>query len=235
MNFVSLIYDFLAISVVINCIAKGAKNGFAKTAVQTVGYLCSIIAALVISSIAAALIYSTAVEPALVSHLESSMQNAVDAEDIVNSVTAAVSELPAVSHLLFDFSKVSESLANSASLDYLSIAENICESVIEPVLYPIFKTLIFAVMLIILFTVVSLIAKGSKAVNEVPIIGKANAFFGGVFGIVNGALSLCAGAFILEFIISAGIFPEYFSEEIIGKTNLFRWIYFAVCGNNVLM
>ena len=66
-------------------------------------------------------------------------------------------------------------------------------------------------------------------------IGKANAFFGGVFGIVNGALSLCAGAFILEFIISAGIFPEYFSEEIIGKTNLFRWIYFAVCGNNVLM
>ena len=68
------------------------------------------------------------------------------------------------------------------------------------------------------------------------LLGTASgAVLGGVFGIVNGALSLCAGAFILEFIISAGIFPEYFSEEIIGKTHLFRWIYFAVCGNNILM
>ena len=235
MNFVSIIYDILAIVIIINCIKKGAKNGFAKTAVQTIGYICSVVAAVVISSIAAALIYSTALEPALASYLEESMHNSVDAEGIVNSVTEAVSELPAVSHLLFDFSKVSESLADSVSLDYSSIAENICESVIEPVVYPVFKMLIFAVVLIILFTVVSMIAKGSKVVNDVPIIGGANSFFGGIFGILNGILELCIGAFILEFVISAGIFPEYFSEEIIGKTYLFRWIYFAVCGNNVLM
>ena len=117
LNFVSIIYDILAIVIIINCIKKGAKNGFAKTAVQTIGYICSVVAAVVISSIAAALIYSTALEPALASYLEESMHNSVDAEGIVNSVTEAVSELPAVSHLLFDFSKVSESLADSVSLD----------------------------------------------------------------------------------------------------------------------
>jgi hypothetical protein len=221
--------------IVINSISKGARDGFAKTAVQTVGYICSVIAAVVISSIAAAIIYSTAAEPALVSYLAESMENSVDAESILSSVTAAVNELPAVSHLLFDFSKVSESLANSVSLDHVSIAENICESVIEPVIYPILKTLLLAILLIILFPVVTAVAKGSKAVNDVPVIGKANGFFGGVFGILNGVLKLAAAAFILDHVISAGLFPEYFSEEIIGKTFLFRWIYFTLCGNNFLM
>lgn len=230
MNFVSIIYDILAVTIVIGCIKKGAKNGFAKTAVQTIGYICSAVAALVISSIAAALIYATAIEPAMISHLEESMQNSVDAESIVSSLTEAVEGLPAISGLLFDFSGVAESLADSVSLDYLSIAENVCESVMEPVLMPILKTLIFAVMLIILLPIVSLIAKGSKAVNDVPIIGGANSFFGGVFGILNGILELCIGAVILRFVISAGIFPEYFSEEIISGTYLFKMIYFPLIG-----
>ena len=230
MNLVSIIYDFLAVAIIINGIAKGAKNGFAKTAVQTVGYICSVIAALVISSIAAAIIYSTAVEPAIVSHLEQSMESAVDAESILSSVTSAVEELPAISYLLFDFSGVAESLKNSVSLDYASIAENVSESVIAPVVEPILRTLIFAVSIIIFLQIVSVIAKGSKAVNDVPIIGGANSFFGGVFGILNGVLGVCIGAVILRFIISAGIFPEYFSEEIIKETYLFKMIYFPVIG-----
>ena len=96
---------------------------------------------------------------------------------------------------------------------------------------PILETLFFAAALIILATVVSFVAKGSKFVNDVPIIGGFNSFFGGVFGVFNGALELCIAAFILEFVISASLFPEYFSEDIISKTYLFRWIYFSVCGN----
>ena len=80
-----------------------------------------------------------------------------------------------------------------------------------------------------------IIAKGSKFVNDVPIIGGFNSFFGGVFGLANGILELCIGAFVLDFIISAGIFPEYFSEEIISESYFFKWIYSAVCGNNALM
>ena len=89
--------------------------------------------------------------------------------------------------------------------------------------------------LIILFPVVTAIAKGSQAVNSVPVLGKANRFFGGVFGILNGAISLCVAAIVLRFVISAEIFPEYFSEKIISKTYLFKWIYFTVCENNILM
>ena len=230
LNFVSIIYDVLAVVIVINCISRGAKNGFAKTAVQTVGYICSVIAALVVSSIASALLYSTVIEPALVAHLENSITNAVDAQGVVDGLVSAVENLPAISYLLFDFSDVAQTLSGSVSLDYAAIAENVSDAVIRPVLEPIIKVIIFALTAIILFAVVSIVAKGSKVVNDVPVIGKANSFFGGIFGIANGALELCVGALIIRTVISSGMFPEYFSEEIIEKTFLFKNIYFTVCG-----
>ncbi|MBQ6878061.1 MAG: hypothetical protein IJO22_06640 [Oscillospiraceae bacterium] len=231
MNFVSIIYDILAIFIVINCIKKGTKNGFAKTAVQTIGYICAIIAALVISRMCAAIIYTTAIQPAVISNMESSIANAVDAESVVNGLTEAVESLPAISHILFDFSGAVESLVASVGLNFAEIAAAVEESVVRPVVEPILETVIFAFSLIILATVVSIIAKGSKIVNEVPVLGGINSFFGGVFGIANGVLELCIGAFILELIISASLFPEYFSEEIVEKTFFFRLIYFSVCGS----
>ena len=116
MNFVSIIYDILAIFIVINCIKRGAKNGFAKTAVQTIGYICSIIAALVISRICASIIYTTAVQPAVITNMESSIANAVDTESVINGLTEAVESLPAISYFLFDFSGAAETLVESVGL-----------------------------------------------------------------------------------------------------------------------
>ena len=231
MNFVSIIYDALAIFIIINCIRNGSKNGFAKTAVQANGYIFAIVAALVISRICASLIYTTAIQPMVIEKMESSIANAVDTESVINGLVSAVEGLPAISYFLFDFSTAAENLVDSVGLDYAAIAVSVEESVIRPVAEPILETVAFAVSLILLATVVSFVANGSKFVNDVPIIGKANSFFGGVFGIANGVLELCIGAFILDFVISAGIFPEYFSEDIIEKTYIFRWIYSAVCGN----
>lgn len=229
MNIISIIYDALAIFIVINCIKNGAKNGFAKTAIQTVGYICSIIAAVVISSICASLIYTTAIQPTVISGMEESLANAVDTESVIEGLTNAVEELPAISHLLFNFEGVAENLVASVGLDGAAIAKSVEESVIRPVAEPILETVIFALSLIVLVTVVSIVAKGSKIVNEVPLIGGFNSFFGGVFGIVNGAVELCVAAVILDLVISAGLFPEYFSDEIISKTWLFKWIYSFVC------
>ena len=167
MNFVSIIYDVLAIVIVISCIKKGAKNGFAKTAIQAIGYIFAIIAALVISRICASLIYTTAIEPMVIEKMESSIANAVDAESVINGLTEAVESLPAISYLFFDFSSATENLINSVGLDYSAIAVSVEESVVRPVVEPILETLFFAGALIILATVVSFIAKGSKFVNEV--------------------------------------------------------------------
>lgn len=235
LNFVSIFYDVLAVVIVINCIAKGAKNGFAKTAIQTIGYIFSAIAALVISRICASLIYTTAIHPAIIANMEESLANAVDTESVVKGLSEAVESLPAISGFLFDFSGVTEELIGSIGFDYSEIAAVVESSVIRPVVEPILETVIFVVSIIILGITVSFVAKGSKFVNDVPVIGGFNSFFGGIFGIADGIIKLGIGAFILEFVISAGLFPEYFSEEIISETLLFKWIYFALCGDNAII
>lgn len=235
MNFVSIIYDALAILILISCICKGAKNGFAKTAIQAVGYICAIIAALVVSRVCTSIIYTTAVQPAVIAGMEESISGAVDTESVVNGLKEAVESLPAISHLFFDFSGAAESLVDSVGLDYAAIAVSVEESVIRPIVEPILETVIFAVSLVVLAAVVSFVASSSKFVNDVPIIGKANSFLGGVFGIANGLLELFVAAFILKFLISAGIFPEYFSEDIISETYFFRWIYFTACSGSSLI
>ena len=167
--------------------------------------------------------------------MEESISGAVDTESVVNGLKEAVESLPAISHLFFDFSGAAESLVDSVGLDYAAIAVSVEESVIRPIVEPILETVIFAVSLVVLAAVVSIVASSSKFVNDVPIIGKANSFLGGVFGIANGLLELCVAAFILKFLISAGIFPEYFSEDIISETYFFRWIYFTACSGSSLI
>ncbi len=227
MQFISLIYDVLAVLIVILAINRGAKNGFAKTAIQTVGYICSAVAAIVIAQICASLIYTTLIEPGIVSGIETSLNGAADTESVVMGLSKALEELPAISGLLFNFEGVAENLVATIGFNPSEIASSVAKTVIQPVVQPILETLIFAVSFILLISAVSFIAKGSKLVNEVPIIGGANSFFGGVAGIINGAIELFVAAVILRFVISAGLFPEYFSEAIIEKTFLFKWIYFG--------
>lgn len=235
MNLTSLIYDFLALAIICIAVKKGAKEGFAKTAIQTVGTVASAVCALVISRICASLIYSVAVAPAVTQKLEEAMSGAADAESIIEGLVSAIEGLPAVSSLFFNFEDAARSLIDSVGFDYHAIAVGIEEKVISPMLEPLLETVFFFIALIILLIAVSLAANGSKLLNAVPIISGVNSFFGGIFGILNGAIQLFIGAVIIEAVISAGVFPEFFSEEIISETLLFRWIYFFSPGDNLIV
>lgn len=235
MNFISVIYDLVAVAIVIICTIRGAKDGFAKTAIKAIGYIFAVIAALVIGKVCTSILYTTVIQPTVIEKMESSIANAVDTESVINGIASAIGGLPAVSGFIFDFDGAVESLINSVGLDYGAIAASVEANVIRPVIEALLETFIFALALIILFFVVSIIAKGSKFINEVPVIGKVNSFFGGISGIFNGGVELCVVAFIMELLISAGLFSEYVSESIISKTYIFKWIYFAVAKGEILM
>ena len=56
-SWVSFIYDAAAVAIILICMARGAKDGFAKAFVQTVGLVVSVAAALYVSRVCASLIY----------------------------------------------------------------------------------------------------------------------------------------------------------------------------------
>ncbi|MGN0628239.1 MAG: hypothetical protein ACI4IW_01240 [Oscillospiraceae bacterium] len=234
MEWTPLIYDAAAVLIVVLCIMRGAKDGFAKTFVQTVGCVLAVIASLVVGRVCASLIYTTAIQPGVISSLENSVANAVDTESVITGLETAVSGLPAISRLLFDFSGVEESLSGMVNFNAAKIAAGVEESVIRPVVEPLLETVIFVVVFLILLSVVTLLAKGSKTVNKVPVIGRVNGFFGGVVGGLNGLVTLVIASAVLRLIMSIGGQGEFISERVIANTYLFKWIYFAVCGDTFL-
>ena len=229
-NWIPFIYDAAAVVLLLICMARGAKDGFAKTFVQTVGMVVSVAAALYISRICASLIYTTAIQPGLLSTIQSSVENAVDTESVVDGLKSAVAGIPALSAVFLDFSGVEQSLDGAVNLESSKIAEVVEANVIRPVVEPLLQTVIFIASLIILLFVVTLLAKGSKSFNRVPVIGGVNSFLGAVMGIRNGGVLLCAAAAIISLIISAKGESEYLSSDIISNTYLFKWIYGAVTG-----
>ncbi len=234
MDWVPFVYDAVAVIIVFICIIKGAKDGFAKTFVQTVGCVLSVIAALAVGRICASLIYTTTIQPGVIESLESSIENAVDAESVISGLEAAVDGLPAISKLFFDFSGVEESLSGMVNFEAAKIASAVEESAIRPVVEPILETLIFVVVFLVLLFVVTLLAKGSKTVNKVPVIGKVNGFFGGAIGLVNGVITLAIASAVLRIVININGDSKYISEAVISQTYLFKWIYFAIFNNTFL-
>lgn len=229
-NWVPFIYDAAAVIIILICMARGAKDGFAKAFVQTVGMVVSVAAALYVSRVCASLIYTTAIQPGLLNTIESSIENAVDTESVISGLKSALNGIPALSAVFFDFSGVEASLDGAVNLESSKIASVVESGVIRPVVEPLLQTVIFIATLIILMFVVTLLAKGSKTFNRVPVIGGINSFLGAVMGIINGGVLLCAAAAIISLIISAKGSSEYLSADIISNTYLFKWIYGAVTG-----
>ncbi len=228
MSITSLIYDALAVVIVVLAIIKGKKDGFVKTALQTIGYLCAAVAALVVANISTALIYTAAMQPAVISVIENALLENASPENMVEAVTEAVVTLPAVAELLFDFEDVAAVLSNTVGLDAGAIAAAVESGVIRPVIEPMLNTLIFIITLLVLTAIVTAVAKGSKVFNDVPVVGSFNALFGAAAGLAWGIIEVGVAAVIIGFVISGGLFPEYFSEKIISQTYIFKWIYFAV-------
>ena len=211
-------------------IVKGKNDGFAKAFVQTAGFAFAVISALVIGRILASLLYTMLLKPGIIETIESSLGKAINTGDVIKNLEEAVASLPAVSKLIFDFGAVEESLGDAVDMSNLKIAESVEESVISPVVLPLIEIIIFAIVLLLLLAVITVIARKSKKVNEVPVIGGVNAFFGGVIGALEGAVVLAIASTVLRFVLKAYGSSVWLSESIISKTYIFKWIYFTVCG-----
>ena len=211
-------------------IVKGKNDGFAKAFVQTAGFAFAVISALVIGRILASLLYTMLLKPGIIETIESSLGKAINTGDVIKNLEEAVASLPAVSKLIFDFGAVEESLGDAVDMSNLKIAESVEKSVISPVVLPLIEIIIFAIVLLLLLAVITVIARKSKKVNEVPVIGGVNAFFGGVIGALEGAVVLATVSTVLRFVIKVYGSSVWLSEKIISKTYIFKWIYFTVCG-----
>ena len=212
MNWViGILIDLIIVGIIVLFIRKGSKDGFAKTLVGFFAFAIAIILAGVLSAPVANLVYDKAVK--------GSVENAVSenlvgdslsgtAEEISNVIDSTIEKLPAFIKGITGIEEKKEAVLQSVNelelADVKEITDNIVLKYIAPVVIKILSVLAFVVLFVALLFVCKLLSKCLKLVNKLPLIGKVNAFLGGVLGVLQGAVIALAVCWIVTAVTNDG-------------------------------
>lgn len=107
-----------------------------------------------------------------------------------------------------------------------SVKGAIIDKVVAPAFRMFTNTIVFILVFSLVTIVLSLVANALQIINKIPLLGKANAFLGAVFGIAEGVLSLMVICVALRMIISlSGGNIVFINEMTINSTHLFKLFY----------
>ena len=224
-----IILDVIIIAVIALFVLIGAKRGFAKTAVETVGFFLSVYLAFSLCTPIAQTVSDAAIKPAVISGITEAIEiSEQSASDI--STQKVWDALP----------KYVQSLAKKANItpysltDYIgnatadtneSIATAVTENVVMPLVYNLVKIIVAVLLFVILIILTKLLAVLIGKVFKLPLLNSLNSSVGAIFGGVQGVLV----AVVLCLIVSAVISVNskgflIFTNENIEASRLFKWI-----------
>ncbi len=212
---IGILIDLIIVGIIVLCTKKGAKDGFAKTLVGFFAFAIAIVLAGVLCAPVANFVYDKAVrEP-----VENAVYSAVSenfvggelsgtAEQISGVVDTAIEKIPAfirgITGIESKRDAVLQSVNELESADIREITDNIVLKYVAPVVIRILSILVFVVLFVVLLFACKLLSKGLKLVNKLPLIGKLNAFLGGVLGVLKGAVIALVLCWILVAVTNDG-------------------------------
>ena len=212
---VGILIDLILVGIIALCVKKGAKDGFAKTLVGFFAFAIAIVLAGVLCAPAANLVY----DKALKTPIEETVYGAVTenfvggelsgtADEITQFINEGIDKLPA---LIKDLTGIEEkkdavlaTVNELKSADVREITDEIVAKYVGPVIIRILSIFVFIILFVVLLIVCKLLSKGLKLVNKLPLIGKLNAFLGGVLGVLQGAIIALIVAWVLVAVTSDG-------------------------------
>ena len=107
-----------------------------------------------------------------------------------------------------------------------SVKEAIIGGMIEPSFIMGAQTVAFIVIFGVVCVVIELIAWGLKVVNKIPLLGKVNAFLGGVAGLIQGLITVFIICVAVRLVVTlSGGDMMFFNEMTINSTYIFGTMY----------
>ncbi len=162
--------------------------------------------------------------------ITTTMKNTESWDSIVNA-SQSVSELLASVGVPEDvYSNFADTFVTNLILGALQSAENpgkqFLDDFAKPIIFVPMQTIIFIVLFILLLIIMAVITATTKIVNKIPLVGGLNQFLGGVFGLLQGVLSLFVIVIVVHLIVSAtGNSLIFLNEMTISKSYVFSYVY----------
>lgn len=147
-----------------------------------------------------------------------------------NKIAAAIGKyIPAISGMTAS-DTVGVNAARMLALKMLETEETIRDTVMDDIIEPNCIITIRTIAFILIFSVVAialnLVANITRAINKMPLIGKANALAGGLAGICEGMVAVLVVCVVTRFIVTvSGGSAILFNRTAIDSTIVFKYIY----------
>ncbi len=185
----SLIFDIIAVLILILLISLHLNKGFLALLVEFIGTVATIIGSFFASKIISPWIYETFFRQGLQDSLTESLGNIDGNVDISGFVNDLLGFMPEAVRNFFaeDLMSGFTVAANSSGA---TIAENIMEEIIGPTFTPVIALLVFIVVFIILRILFGLLENYLMGLNDVPLLGHVNKVFGWILSVLIGLISL---------------------------------------------
>lgn len=121
-----------------------------------------------------------------------------------------------------NITKVIQALSQDDPQKRLDMLE---EAAVRPVSVGVIRILLSLVLFSVFFMILKKLAELLDFVDRIPVAGLLNTVLGGVLGAVEGLVLVAVAAFIIRIVIMLGAGGSLLSEEVIGETTIFKFIY----------
>ena len=211
---IGILIDLIIVGIIVLCIKKGSKDGFAKTLVGFFAFVIAIVMAGVLCAPVANLAYDKAlkapIEDAVYTAVSENLDGGITAtaEEISAVIDSTVEKLPAfvkgVTEIEDKKDAVLQSVNELKTADAEEITNNIVSNYLAPIVIKVISALVFVVLFVVLLFACKLLSKALKLVNKLPLIGKLNEFLGGVLGVLQGVVIALAVCWVLVAVTNDG-------------------------------
>ncbi len=225
MEFLMLVlYDAIAVVILLISINSCAKTGFAQTITSILGRIASFFGALFIGKVSSQLIYTIFLEKRLMRFLQEVVGDNLSSSDIMESISEAANTLP--TFMANFYGLTGSGLEDAIGDTVVGAVRALEQQIVEPAVTGFLHIVIF----LICFAVLSFLAKRfSEAVGlvfKLPIIKTVDRFAGGLLGIVQGGINLYLIALVLRFVLYfISDPPILFNEGLIMDTLIWSRVY----------
>ena len=220
-----IILDVSLFVLVLLFLISGARRGIAKSLAEFGGTIVAIVAASLLASAFANVIYNNFVEGSLLNSVTGSLDNSVGQELSIR-ISEIYNALPGyIAHAAENYGITNGTMGSvlDTTSDQAAIA---VVKLISPIVIDFIRTICLVILFVLLMVVVKVAARGIDKICRLPILGGINSLLGALFGLVKCAVLVMLICFVVQEILPmTGIEPGVFSQENIESSMVFKYVY----------
>ena len=219
----SIILDICVVALIIAIVLLSAKRGFARAAVELLGFIAAVFISLTISTPLSNITYDKIIEPSVVRSVSeitgaSAGETADKVWDALPSALKNYSGKIGISKENLDKS-ISEDLASGVE----DTAKGLSQNAVKPIAVRFISLIYSAVIFSVLVFVVKILAKYINKLFSFSVAGSLNRLLGGIIGIPKGIIIAALICTVISIIIS---FTDngflIFTKDAVGNSWFFK-------------